>query len=339
MGHYCDYARRYRNEMKRLAHLLAANLGPHRLSSNSPKLWILMYHRVLPSNDPRYADEEPGMVVTPETFRSHLRELKGIFEPLPLAEWLRRRKENRPLPPRACAVTFDDGWLDNYEFALPAIEAEQFPTTLFAVASMIGTTREFWPNRLQRLMNNMDFSSARASSQWLVDLIPSGDLDERERRAHLIHACKQLPDQVLHERLSELESELQLDETRPPALMNWDQLHAMVRSGYVEVGSHTCNHYRLVDALDRETMAREITESKRLLEDRLNCSVDLFCYPNGDASEAAVRIVKSEYLAAVTTRKGINTVRTNDHHLLRIGVHEDVSDNPVKFKARLSGWI
>lgn len=298
-----------------------------------------MYHRVLPSNDPRYVDEEPGMVVTPETFRSHLRELKGIFEPLPLAEWLRRRKENRPLPTRACAVTFDDGWLDNYEFALPAIEAEQFPTTLFAVANMIGTTKQFWPNRLQRLMNNMDFNSASSSSQWLVGLDPPGHLDERERRARLIHACKQLPDHVLHERLTELEGELGLLENRQPALMDWDQLHTMVRSGYVEVGSHTCNHYRLIEGLDRETMAREIVESKRLLEERLNRRVDLFCYPNGDASEAAVKIVKSEYVAAVTTRKGINDVRTDDHHLLRIGVHEDVADNPVKFKARLSGWM
>ncbi|MEX1034286.1 MAG: polysaccharide deacetylase family protein, partial [Cellvibrionaceae bacterium] len=126
--------------------------GTHKRTPKQPALWILMYHRILPKTDPRYAAEEPGMVVEPHTFEMHLEVLQRHFTLIPLGEWLSRRRNGQSLPPKSCALTFDDGWTDNYEYAFPILKRYKAPATLFAVSHMIGTNEMFWPNRLALLL-------------------------------------------------------------------------------------------------------------------------------------------------------------------------------------------
>jgi hypothetical protein len=142
-----------KQSLKQLATTGADLLGPHRFSwRRDQQLWVLMYHRVLPREDVRYRLEEPGMIVTPDTFAMHLRELKRHFDVMDFSEWLRLRDKGEALPRRACVITFDDGWLDNYEYALPIITSEATPITLFAVAEKIGTDFQFWPNIISALL-------------------------------------------------------------------------------------------------------------------------------------------------------------------------------------------
>src|SRR5215510_160511 len=95
---------------------------------------ILMYHRVLPTTQADEGRVEPGMYVTPSTFRDHLSWLSDRYRVLPLSEIVSRLKDGRPLPERACALTFDDGWLDNFEHAFPCLRERGIPATVFLVA-------------------------------------------------------------------------------------------------------------------------------------------------------------------------------------------------------------
>lgn len=315
----------------------ASRLGPHRRNSSEPRLWVLMYHRILPASDPRYEREEPGMIVTPDTFRQQLRILKTLFEVMSLTEWCARRDAGRTLPARACAITFDDGWLDNYEFAFPILQEEQLPATLFAVAGMIDTQRQFWPNRLARVLG----AAQGRHVPWLERLgyytaqTPPG----REAVAQLIHQCKQMSDIELHTLLDNTEKELGLTPEPQPALVNWDQLREMQNSELFHIGSHTSNHYRLLAGLPTATLMEEIVASKHKLEAELDRPIDSFCYPNGNISPAAEALVRQHYRTAVTTQLGINRVATPTHTLLRIGVHEDAGNTRQRFEARLSGWL
>ena len=326
-----------KRQIKGLIEQLASRFGPHRFGSGEPRLWVLMYHRILPAHDPRFALEEPGMMVTPDTFRQQLRILKELFEILPLAEWIARRDTGKPLPARACAITFDDGWLDNYEHAFPILQQERVPATLFAVADMIGTSRQFWPNRLVRLLTNIPASHR---IEWLEKLgyTPNQAVDGNTM-AQLILNCKTLSDHTLHLLLDEADLALNLSSSEAPALMNWEQLQTMQRSGLVEIGSHTCNHYRFTDNLPADLIETEIRNSKTYLEERLGCTVSSFCYPNGIASPEAVRLVSKIYQSAVTTDRGVNDLKTSPFKLKRVLVHEDVSNTPTKLGARLSGWL
>jgi peptidoglycan/xylan/chitin deacetylase (PgdA/CDA1 family) len=329
--------------LKQSANILAARFGPHQngYTSTAPRLWILMYHRILPASDPRYAGEEPGMIVTPTSFRQQLQTIKTLFDVMPLIEWVERRMQGKPLPARACAVTFDDGWLDNFEYALPVLQAEQVPATVFAVADMVGTAGQFWPNRLARILTTPGLDHNHAAFAWLRQLpgYHANATPTAEALATLVHACKKFADSELALNLEHMETALALAPPTTPALMDWPQLRQMQASGLIDIGSHTRHHYRLVENLPAPILQDEIVGSRSQLENMLDRPVKLFCYPNGDVSRAAAELVAGQFAAAVTTQKGINTTTSPLHALTRIGIHEDISNTATRFRARLSGWV
>lgn len=334
--------------LKRLAKSTAATLaayaGPHRHPSSSAKLWILMYHRVLSSQDRRFALEEPGMIVTPETFAMHMREAKRHFDVIDLAEWIKLKQQNLPLPKKACAITFDDGWADNYENAYPILQSEKIPATLFVVAEKIGTDFQFWPNIIMALLLGTNAPLAMQQHPLFAQVfhhlpIPAKLID-REYAAVYISQLKQFSDRAIFTALDEIRWRSLLTIDLPNALMGWEQIIAMKQSGVINIGSHTCNHKRLTSALSDSEMSHEIIASKTIIENRLSSSVDLFCFPNGDYSPRALELVQQNYSAAVTTQRGIiNASNCTNHELTRVGLHDQVSNSPRLFGARLSGWL
>lgn len=325
---------------------VAAKAGPHRWPSQTPRLWVLMYHRVLPADASEMQDAEPGMVVTPDTLAMHLRVLKQWAEPVHLNDWFERHDAGKPLPSRAVAVTFDDGWIDNYQHAFPVLQQHAFPATIFLVSDWIDTLQMFWPERIARILRLGILQSPEtfqsADTQWLTSANTGYDFRQaptREQLSELFAHCKQWSDIDLHEKLDALSESLALPPPENRTLMQWQQVHAMQDSGLVRFGSHTCRHVRLTDTLDTTLMSHEIVASQRRLEEALGRKVDLFCYPNGNHTAAAVEEVKKHYRAAVTTQRGYNNVHTDSHLLFRVGVHNDVSADPVSFMARLSCWF
>ncbi|HEY0894733.1 MAG TPA: polysaccharide deacetylase family protein, partial [Cellvibrio sp.] len=253
--------------LKHIATSAASQFGPHRMSllTHEPHLWVLMYHRILPQDDIRYRLEEPGMIVTPDTFAMHLRELKRHFDLMDFSEWLRLRAAGEPLPRRACTITFDDGWYDNYEYALPIIKSTATPVTLFAVVEKIGTDFQFWPNIISALLT----SNALAAMQQhpllasaLKQITPTTDPGDREFMAAVIKTLKQFSDADIFSALDAIAWQQHLTFELPRGLMNWGELRTMSDSGLVTIGSHTCNHKRLNAQLSSDEVTHEIVTSK-----------------------------------------------------------------------------
>jgi len=316
--------------------LCAASFGQHRAKCAYPRLWILMYHRILPQTDSRYTEEEPGMIVTPDTLEMHIRELKSLFEIMALQDWVQRIKTGKPLPANACAITFDDGWLDNYQYAYPILLKHQIPASIFVVSHMLGTNQQFWPNRVAALLQQSPHTAAKLP--WLNDLLTHNTENPRELQAQAIYQLKTYSDADILSRLSEAEALADVTLPDSPCLINWEQAREMANSGLIDFGSHTCHHVRLRPDTPQEVLFKEITDSKKTIENQLNRPVNLFCYPNGDFCPAAESLVTEHYDAAVTTKKGINTAQSNPSLLHRFGVHEDSTHSPTKLFARLSGW-
>jgi len=224
------------------------------------------------------------------------------------------------------------------------------PVTLFAVSDMIGTNLSFWPNRLANLLNNAAYDQLEALP-WLTAAISqlsamqvSSNLPVQaqltpELLAKIVHSFKSFPDSQLIQWLTEAEHKLSIAPKESPDLVSWEQLKTMSDSDLVEVGSHTCNHIRLQQSLNIDTMESEIIDSKLQLQDRLNRPVNLFCYPNGNTCPAALKKVTQHYKAAVTTQRGINNAtHFRANQLLRIGMHQDASNTNTLFQSRLASW-
>jgi peptidoglycan/xylan/chitin deacetylase (PgdA/CDA1 family) len=214
---------------------------------------------------------------------------------------------------------------------------------------MIGGTQQFWPNRVARLFTHCSTEQLNELN-WLAPFLSAAAIKihnggatqalNAERISAVIQQLKALPDDIIADHLSESEALLGIDKDTSQPLVNWQQLRKISDSGLVEIGSHTSHHYRLQQSLDPAVMASEIIDSQQRLQDELNKPVDLFCYPNGDVCPEALKLVREHYKAAVTTRRGINPNRGQDlHQLLRIGVHQDISNTATKFKSRLANWF
>lgn len=327
---------------------LAARFGRHRKQKPAePQLVILMYHRVLPADDPRAQLEEPGMMVTPQSFRLHMQTLREFFTPIQLSEWLQIRAEGGKLPAKACAITFDDGWLDNYEFAWPILRELEIPASIFLVAEMTGGREHFWPLRLahicQAIATTCPESWQHPSVAWLRQAKTTYSFSQQAPDQHqlseIIAAAKDLSDSEVHQRLDTIEQALELKLADKPSLLDWRQVKEMLQSGLIEAGSHTCRHTRLTDDCLDEVLQHEIIDSKHLIEQHTGEIIKIFCYPNGDISEGAAALVKQHYLGAVTTQAGWNSAQSDSHRLKRIGIHEDISYNRNRFLACLSGWF
>ena len=337
-----------KNIIKRSLQHLAASFGRHARASKEPQLLVLMYHRILPRDDPRAQIEEPGMMVTPDTFRLHINTLKQYFTLIKLSDWIQRIHDGTPLPANACAITFDDGWADNYEYAFPVLKDLEAPATIFLVADMIGTEQRFWPERLAHIMTTV---ALRYPQYWthpeLAWLQENPELyrfcetpPKSEELSPLIAWLKEYSDQEMHERLNRIEGVLQLDiDHHLPSLLDWQQITEMLDSGLIDIGSHTCRHVRLNKNTSAAQIRDEIVNSKQVIEKHTNKTIDTFCYPNGDHCPEAIELVKQNYAAAVTTRSGWNTQHTNIHMLQRIGIHQDSTADRTAFLARISGWM
>jgi peptidoglycan/xylan/chitin deacetylase (PgdA/CDA1 family) len=90
--------------------------------------------------------------------------------------------------------------------------------------------------------------------------------------------------------------------------LTWEQVREMHQSGLVAFGSHTCTHRRLRSLSDEEIW-QEITQSKKILEEQLNCPILSFCYPFGAGGfdkRVRPKVLQAGYLFDFSTKKGIN---------------------------------
>ncbi|HEY6923306.1 MAG TPA: polysaccharide deacetylase family protein, partial [Steroidobacteraceae bacterium] len=258
----------------------------------APRLLVLMYHRVLPANHEDRAIEQPGMYVSPATLDMHLRVLGEHLPLMHLDTWVARAAAGETLPPQACALTFDDGWRDNFDYAFPVLQHHKAPATIFLVSRMIDTTQDFWPNRLARLLVRLPshaqlseplagvlapvLADARAAGAWdTVNLDRAIVLAKQLGEAQIGMALDAAPNQAVAGAMR--------------AVLNREEIALMGASGLVRFGSHTRTHFRFRGTVAPDVLESEIGGScEEIRAIAGSAASGVFCYPNGDTTEAAV---------------------------------------------------
>jgi peptidoglycan/xylan/chitin deacetylase (PgdA/CDA1 family) len=133
---------------------------------NRDRLTVIMFHRVLAPSDPRWATSDPEYTLSDELFGQCLDFFKKHYNVVALADVLAARSGERPLPERALLVTFDDGWSDNEEYALPHLRRTGIPSLLFVAGSAIGRAQPFWQEQLVHAWRAGRLDAARATELW-----------------------------------------------------------------------------------------------------------------------------------------------------------------------------
>lgn len=296
------------------------------------RLCIVSYHRILERPDP-LIDSEP----TVDTFRWHMDLLAACFNVLPLAQAIELLKEGR-LPPRAVAITFDDGYRSLHELALPILRARGLPATVFVTSGHIADSSSMW--------NDIILEAVRRLPGPAVDLADLGleryPLDTpgaRKSSAGLLtEHCKYLTPAERGAMLARLR-ELAGHDLTQHLMLTPAMIRDLADNG-VDIGGHTVTH-PILEKLDDESAAREIADCKRELEAITGRPVRLFAYPNGkagtDFTGRHLDMVRAAgYDAAFTTATG---AATRSHSLYAFPRSRPWDVRPLPFAARLLQWL
>ncbi len=267
---------------------------------------ILMYHRVTD-----LARDPYQLAVSPAHFTQHLDHLRRTCTVLPLTDLI-EALDAKTLPPRAVAITFDDGYIDNYGEAFPLLKAASLPATIFVASGKIDSTREFWWDDLDRIICLPDRVPAQLQLcvqnqryDW-----PTATTEEREATRQAVHAV--LHSQAIAAREQALDQLCEwagVDRTGRPdyRAVTSTELKQFAADPLIAIGGHTVNHPSLA-ALPREEQCAEIKRGREMLEAWLGKPLLTFAYPYGTrhdyAAETAAIVRNEGFRAACTTVHG-----------------------------------
>jgi hypothetical protein len=151
----------------------------------------------------------------------------------------------------------------------------------------------------------------------------------------IIQYLRTIPDARRKERCENLEKQVTLPrEELKDRMLTWDQIRTMCRAG-IAFGSHTMTH-PVVSKLARNQLENEISESKKLLEQRIAGPAPHFAFPFGkpaDCGEAALPVLaRSGYRSAATTIEGTNAPGDSLYELRRTQIGSELSVSMFAFK-------
>jgi peptidoglycan/xylan/chitin deacetylase (PgdA/CDA1 family) len=266
------------------------------------RLSIFIFHRVLPASDQLFPDEMHA-----RRFDEVCGWIKAWFNVLPLDQAVVRLKAST-LNGRAACITFDDGYADNYQVAMPILQRHGLTATFFIATGFLDGGR-MWNDTIIETIRGSHVPVLDLSSLGLGHLA-IGSIDERRAAiSTLINEIKYRPvDErvVITDQIASL-ARVQL----PHDLMVTSQDVKAMRQTGMQIGAHTVSHPILARLTD-EQARQEILDSKSFLEQLLGERVGLFAYPNGkpleDYTPQTVDVVRSlGFDAAVSTQWGASS--------------------------------
>ncbi len=267
---------------------------------------ILTFHRVLPDAAPKGFAPNRLLEITPEFLDAALDLTRRLgFEFVTLAEARRRLVEGGR---RFAALTFDDGYRDTRDFALPVLERHQAPCTVFFAPGFIERTARLWWIELEEAVRRLDEVTIEREGLALR-LHARSAAEKNSAFARLYWAVRGGSEQELLGVAGELARQAGVDMAAisDALFMKWDEVEAFARHPLVSAGAHTMSH-RMLAKWSRDVARAEMADSKAALEARLG-AIDTLAYPVGDPTSAGCREFELArelgFACAVTTRPGM----------------------------------
>lgn len=167
---------------------------------------------------------------------------------------------------RLAFISFDDGWRSNLDL-LPICEKYNVPITIFVATEPLSSGNYWWEY-----------------------------VTQKHGRPTML-AFKKKPEIEFYADLAKVKADMKLERSS----MTIDELKKNASHPLVTIQSHTVNHPILTN-LSMESLEKELSESRHVLEEMVGYSVDVFSYPNGNVGQREIEALKKAgYRFAFTT--------------------------------------
>lgn len=300
-------------------------------------LRILAYHRVLDDNIKSFPFDGDVISASSEDFYQQMKFVSSHFDVISFADLYQCELENRDWPERALIVTFDDGYRDNYTNAYPILKAFNIPATIYLVTGHIGQAKLFWWDAVAYCVKHTTLATKHFPEIAAQPL----QLKDQKQTAiqQILNWIKLVPDEVSRAFVAQLPNELQVDMPKEVCAgmhLSWDEVKEMA-ANKIEFGSHTVTHPVLAN-VGEEQLERELSESKKTIEQKLKKEVLSLAYPVGRKTKfsklAQTIAAKQGFRYAVSYEEGIVFEKDCDRYAMpRVHVETDFSKS--LFRANL----
>lgn len=289
---------------------------------------ILMFHNVRPATPRPYAPNH-SLEVTPEFLETTIELLHRLqYEIIPVGDLATRLTRNDG--GRFAALTFDDGYRDNLEFAAPILKRHAIPYAIYVTTGFVNRTSRLWWLELESaigLLNHVDLEIAG-------ERFSTSSRTPAEKCDAYVGAYEFLrnhDEAAMLDRISALLAQSGAEGDFAQLCMTWDEIRTAGQDPLCTIGAHTLTHARLTK-YDEASVRRELLESRQIIEREIGRPVVHLAYPFGDRLSAGPRefAVAREcgYETAVTTRPGVLFPDHREHMIAlpRLAVQGELQD-------------
>lgn len=243
-----------------------------------------LFHRVSPERDPLWDPMDTKL------FEKCIKYICNNFEVV-LAEdlYLRDKIESNK---KYATIMFDDGYKDNYDFALPILEKYNCKASFYVVTNCIEKNEPTWTYILDYIFFNTDLVIKTIPEK----LIPFNDFDLSSKHERIAFVKKLKPilkntDHVQRDEIIKFFQEAYSDVTVPGMMMSWEDLSEMKSLGHY-IGSHTVTHPALSTVSNLDSLKHELDHSKRVIKDKLGHESITISYPVGSYNDDVIKLSK-----------------------------------------------
>lgn len=293
--------------------------GAHRLAAPFTRGLgaALMFHRVRPDPGEAFAPNA-GLEIAPAFLDALLTHLRAQgYDILSLDAALDALRAAPPPARPFVVLTFDDGYRDLVEHALPILERHRAPFTAYVAAGFADHSARLWWLEMEEAFRRLARVDVVVGRRRIVRDCASAQ-EKSDAFAEVYWAIRAGGEAQLLEIVAALASEAGIDSRRlvAEACLDWRELAALARHELATIGAHSVTHPRLAK-LDAADARREMAESRDRIEQALGVRPRHFCYPVGDPTSAGGRefalALELGFASAVTTRPGMLFSEHKDH--------------------------
>ena len=298
--------------LKKGAYASKALSAYHRLN-NSGCLTVVMFHRVLAENDASTPEADPAWTVSSSVFRDCLEFFARHYNVIGMNELLLALSAQTPWPNRPLLITFDDGWADNAEYALPILRETGLPATVFVVAEGIDQ-EELWQESLLRAWRQKILSQSKWDELWScvagkrIDGPPEWSM--KTAVWELVNLLSALPPERRAKIVEPFREALGRPQRRQ--MLSRQQLRSLYEAG-VTIGSHGMTHTPLPYSAEAEW---ESIESRIALSKHLGIEaqeISAFSFPRGIWNLDSIRTVqRAGYQVSFTSDACLNPLQNGE---------------------------
>ena len=304
--------------------LLSLILRLYKLFKKDHKAVILLYHQIVDRNTEEYIFKSHAVHHHLRSFKAEMRILKKWFDVVSLDSIIDHIKEGKQFSRPTTAITFDDGYRDNYTLAYPVMREFRFPATIYLTTGLINTNKRTWVDTIEYALLKTKEKSVSIPELFGDQTISIATKKELEAaNSDIGEAMKKVSESEKLRLINELYNRLGVEkkpeeEDCKPRMLSWDEIKEM-KKNHISFGSHTNNH-PVLTKIPIDKAKEEILSSTMLLKEKVG-EARHFAFPNGthkDFNEELNNYCKEIGLESIATAEyGIVDLDSNPHYMGR----------------------